>query len=47
MTYTKPTISSAVAATAAIQSGSQKPSTANVDSGLQRIQTPNAYEADE
>jgi hypothetical protein len=48
MNYEKPTISTSIHAASAIQSGSQKPNVQLTDGGAEfRIQTANAYEADE
>ena len=47
MNYTKPTILQTVAASEAVQSGSNKPDTFHVDAGLISRETPGAYEADE
>jgi len=46
MTYAQPTIQAA-SASKAIQSGQQKPSSLATDFGGVKIETPQAYEADE
>jgi len=46
MNYSKPTLQTS-SACAVIQSGSNKPSNLAMDQGLVKIETPQAYEADE